>query len=144
MVSDLWPEPRSTCFYELLPQGLGSCYFLCQELCLIFSPFCFSVLQMYPSRLRLNSSYATEQSRFGAQSHLPYVFKAFVFVNAHFTLSCRNQNRNTCPCFSLQQTKALCSAYLCMLQSPWPSFSYRGSMINLWWNEWLICRKQFK
>lgn len=36
------------------------------------------------------------------------------------------------------------SAYRCLLRSPWPSFSHRGSMINLWWNEWLICRKQFK
>lgn len=55
-----------------------------------------------------------------------------------------NQSRDTCPHLSPTRQRLWCSAYRCLLQSPWPSFSHRGSMINLWWNEWLICRKQFK
>lgn len=60
MVSDLQPGPLNTCFCELLPQGLGSCYFLPQELPLTL-PNLQPPLLLSSPRLRLNLSYATEQ-----------------------------------------------------------------------------------
>lgn len=81
--------------------------------------------------------YRREPARSGAQSHS-------LCPVTHFTPTRGNQSRDTCPRLSPTRQRLWCSAYRCLLQSPWPSFSHRGSMINLWWNEWLICRKQFK